>query len=112
MKRYMKMIEGLTIAAALAIPLAAVPAVAQSPTRIDPPPEEPRMQGMMQMMREMHGDMHRMHGDMPKDAPGMGPMRERMGGMMMRMQHMTEMMERHHKEGAGHCPMMAPKTGG
>ena len=109
MKRFMKVIEGLTIAAALAIPLAAAPAVAQSPTRIDPPPEEPRMQGMMQMMREMHGDMHRMHGDMPKDAPGM---RERMGGMMMRMQHMTEMMERHQKEGAAHCPMMAPKAGG
>ena len=51
-RRPTSMIEALTVAVALAIPLAVMPLMAQA-GKPDPGPEEERMPGMMRMMQDM-----------------------------------------------------------
>jgi hypothetical protein len=86
MRRVVSVIEALAVGVALVIPLAVLPAVAQT-LKPDPGPEEERMPAMTRTMRGMHRDMEHMRGE-------------------MRGEHMRGMRER---MGASGCPALAPK---
>lgn len=74
---------------------------------LDPQPEEPQIQRMMQTMADMSADMTRLRGEM-HGMQGMGPMQHRMDRMMARMAEMHSMMERHRQQMMERCPALGP----
>jgi hypothetical protein len=110
MDQTIRLLERAAVCVALILPLAILPALAQTLSPDSGPVEEraSAMNRLMTEMKTMLGDMDRLHAEMVK--PGMAAMRDGMRDMRDRMGRMSEMLERHREQCTGMTP--TPKAGG
>jgi hypothetical protein len=93
----------------LLVVLSAAPAAAQrrSPA-LDPQPEEPRLERMMQMADDMRAELQRMHEEMGamSGTASMQGMQRRLDRMAGTMDRMRGMMGRHREQVMRRCPAL------